>query len=131
MADRSGAKTGLIDLAGGRLFQRPTEVGKIRANSSEPIMAILERAGVCTLDCPDTCSLTVSVDEGRIIKVRGSHALRYTEGVICNKVARYGAHFVHGEGRVLWPLRRVGLRGSGQFERIGWDDALDEVHERV
>jgi anaerobic selenocysteine-containing dehydrogenase len=94
-------------------------------------MAILERAGVCTLDCPDTCSLTVSVDEGRIIKVRGSHALRYTEGVICNKVARYSADFVHGEGRLLWPLRRVGPRGSGQFERIGWDQALDEVHERV
>jgi anaerobic selenocysteine-containing dehydrogenase len=97
----------------------------------EPIMALLERAGVCTLDCPDTCSLTVTVDEGRIVKVRGSHALPYTEGVICNKVARYSAEFVHGEKRLLWPLRRVGPRGSGQFERIGWDEALDEVHERV
>jgi anaerobic selenocysteine-containing dehydrogenase len=94
-------------------------------------MAILDRAGVCTLDCPDTCSLTVTVDEGRIVKVRGSHALRYTEGVICNKVARHSAEFVHGEGRLPWPLRRVGPRGSGQFERIGWDEALDEVHERV
>jgi anaerobic selenocysteine-containing dehydrogenase len=94
-------------------------------------MAILERAGVCTLDCPDTCSLTVTVDDGRITKVRGSHALPYTEGVICNKVARHSAEFVHGEGRLLWPLRRVGPRGSGQFERIGWHEALDEVHERV
>jgi anaerobic selenocysteine-containing dehydrogenase len=43
-------------------------------------MALVERAGVCTLDCPDTCSLTVTVEEGRIVKVRGSHALPYTEG---------------------------------------------------
>jgi anaerobic selenocysteine-containing dehydrogenase len=94
-------------------------------------MAVLERASVCTLDCPDTCSLTVTVDAGRIVKVRGSDALPYTEGVICNKVARHSTDFVHGEGRLLWPLRRVGPRGSGRFERIGWDDALDEVHERV
>lgn len=94
-------------------------------------MVFLERVGVCTLDCPDTCSLTVTVDEGRIVKVRGSRALPYTEGVICNKVARYSADFVHGEKRLLWPLKRVGPRGSGHFERIGWDEALDEIHERV
>ena len=52
-------------------------------------MPILERASVCTLDCPDTCSLTVTVDDGRIVKVRGSDALPYTEGVICNKVAHH------------------------------------------
>lgn len=94
-------------------------------------MSVQERAGVCTLDCPDTCSLTVTVDEGRILKVRGSHALPYTAGVICDKVMRHSAEFVHGEGRLLWPLRRVGPRGSGQFERIGWDDALGEIHQRV
>jgi anaerobic selenocysteine-containing dehydrogenase len=98
---------------------------------AEPIMALLERAGVCTLDCPDTCSLTVTVDEGRIVRVRGSHAVPYTKGVICNKVARYSPEFVHGEGRLLWPLRRIGPRGSGRFERIGWGEALAEVHERV
>jgi anaerobic selenocysteine-containing dehydrogenase len=51
-------------------------------------MAIEERESVCTFDCPDTCSLTVSIDEGRIVKVRGSDAVPYTAGVICNKVAR-------------------------------------------
>ena len=51
-----------------------------------------ERAGVCTLDCPDTCSLTVTVDADRVVKVRGSDALPYTEGVICNKVARHRRH---------------------------------------
>lgn len=48
------------------------------SNVTEPMMALLERAGVCTLDCPDTCSLTVTVDDDRIVKVRGSHALPYT-----------------------------------------------------
>jgi anaerobic selenocysteine-containing dehydrogenase len=93
-------------------------------------MAIEERASVCTFDCPDTCSLTVSVDEGRIVKVRGSDAVPYTAGIICNKVARDMGEFVHGP-RLLHPLRRVGPKGSEQFERISWDTALDEIHERV
>ena len=62
-----------------------------------------ELASVCTLDCPDTCSLTVTVDEGRITKVRGSDALPYTGGVICNKVAHHTADFVHGAGRLHYP----------------------------
>ncbi len=94
-------------------------------------MAIEERASVCPFDCPDTCSLSVSVDEGRIVKVRGSHAAPYTAGVICNKVARDMGAFVHGPGRLRHPLRRIGAKGSGRFERISWDAALDEVHERV
>jgi anaerobic selenocysteine-containing dehydrogenase len=94
-------------------------------------MTLLERASVCTLDCPDTCSLTVTVDDGRIVKVRGSDALPYTESVICTKVAHHSGAFVHGAGRLLHPLRRTGPRGSGQFERIGWDEALDIIHARV
>jgi anaerobic selenocysteine-containing dehydrogenase len=94
-------------------------------------MAIDERASVCTFDCPDTCSLTVSVDEDRIVKVRGSDAVPYTAGVICNKVARDMGDFVHGPRRLLHPLRRVGRKGSEQFERISWDTALNEIDERV
>jgi anaerobic selenocysteine-containing dehydrogenase len=94
-------------------------------------MAIEERASVCTFDCPDTCSLSVSVDEGRIVKVRGSDAAPYTAGVICNKVARDMGDFVHGPQRLLHPLRRIGAKGSEQFERISWGTALDEIHERV
>lgn len=94
-------------------------------------MSIFERASVCTLDCPDTCSLTVTVDDGRLIKVRGSTALPYTDGVICNKVAHHSGEFVHGAGRLLYPLKRVGPRGAGQFERIGWGEALDTVRDRV
>ena len=94
-------------------------------------MTLLEQPSVCTLDCPDTCSLTVTVDDGRITKVRGSHALPYTEGVICNKVAHHTGEFVHGSGRLHYPLRRVGARGSDRFERITWEMALDTIHQRV
>src|SRR5437588_1535680 len=90
-----------------------------------------ERASVCTFDCPDACSLRVSVADGRIVKVRGSEAAPYTAGVICNKVAREMTAFVHGPGRLLHPLRRLGPKGSDQFERISWDAALDEIHKRV
>src|SRR3984893_2744661 len=94
-------------------------------------MTLEQQASVCTFDCPDTCSLTVDVDDGRIVKVRGSTALPYTASVICNKVARYTGDFVHGEQRLLYPLRRTGPKGSGQFERISWEAALDDIYERV
>jgi anaerobic selenocysteine-containing dehydrogenase len=94
-------------------------------------MALEERASVCTFDCPDTCSLSVGVDQGHIVRVRGSNAVPYTAGVICNKVARYTGDFVHGPQRLLHPLRRTGPKGSGEFARISWDAALDEIFERV
>ena len=94
-------------------------------------MAFEELASVCTFDCPDTCSLTVGVDDGHIVRVRGSDAAPYTDGVICNKVARYTGDFVHGEQRLLYPLRRIGPKGSGQFERVSWEGALDAIYERV
>jgi len=97
----------------------------------KPIVTMLKRAGVCTLDCPDTCSLAVTVDEGRITKVQGSTALPYTEGVICNKVAHHTGEFVHGSRRLLFPLKRTGPRGSGRFERISWAEGLDIVRRRV
>jgi anaerobic selenocysteine-containing dehydrogenase len=94
-------------------------------------MATTEHASTCTLDCPDTCSLTVTVEDGRIAKVRGSTALGYTAGVICNKVAHHTADFVHGSRRLLHPLRRTGPKGSGQFARITWNESLDEIHRRT
>jgi anaerobic selenocysteine-containing dehydrogenase len=94
-------------------------------------MAITEHPSVCTFDCPDACSLTVSVEDGRVVKVRGSDAVPYTAGVICNKVARDMSDFVHGPRRLLYPLRRTGPKGSGEFRRISWDAALDEIHQRV
>lgn len=84
---------------------------------------------VCPLDCPDCCSLSVEVEDSTVIAVKGSMANPYTDGVICNKVARYYPDFVHGERRLRYPMKRIGPRGSGEFERISWVEALDLVYE--
>jgi anaerobic selenocysteine-containing dehydrogenase len=89
-----------------------------------------EHASVCPLDCPDTCSLTVTVEDERIVSIRGSRANPYTAGVLCAKVPEAYPGFVHGEGRLTAPLRRVGAKGQGRFERVSWAQALDLVHER-
>jgi len=85
---------------------------------------------VCPMDCPDTCSLLVTVENDRITKVRGSHANPLTDGVICNKVARGYPEFVHGPNRLTTPLKRIGVKGEGTFEAISWDQALDTVVEK-
>lgn len=87
-----------------------------------------ERA-VCPHDCPSVCALDVElIDERRIGRIRGAEQ-PYTDGVVCAKVARY-AERVHHPARLTQPLRRVGDKGSGRFEPLGWDDALDLVAER-
>ena len=86
------------------------------------------RPSVCPLDCPDTCSLSATVAGDRLIAVHGSKANPYTDGVICNKVARSYPEFVHGPERLTQPLKRVGKRGDGRFEPISWDEGLDLVH---
>src|SRR4051812_37364484 len=103
----------------------------VGVSARSPLISLEEYPSVCTFDCPDTCSLTVTVDDGRITKVRGSDAMPFTAGVICTKVARDMTAFVHGPQRLLYPLRRVGVKGSGQFEQISWQAALDEIHHRV
>jgi anaerobic selenocysteine-containing dehydrogenase len=90
--------------------------------------ALTEAKSVCPLDCPDTCSLTVKTDGAKIVEVRGSSDNPYTAGVICNKVARSYPEFVHGSTRLRTPLRRIGAKGSGEFEAMSWEDALDAVH---
>ncbi|MEK9721945.1 MAG: molybdopterin-dependent oxidoreductase [Rhodospirillaceae bacterium] len=87
------------------------------------------KRSVCPLDCPDTCSLAVTVTGGTITEIKGRADNPYTAGVICNKVARSYPEFVHGANRLTHPLKRVGPRGSGEFERISWDEALDLVHD--
>ena len=90
----------------------------------------VERPSVCPLDCPDTCSLTVTVEDDRVVGIRGSHANPYTDGVLCAKVPQEYPAFVHGAGRLRTPLRRVGDRGEGRFEPITWSQALDLIHAR-
>ena len=84
----------------------------------------------CPHDCPSTCALEVElIDEHTIGRVHGAKDNDYTAGVICAKVARY-AERQHHKDRLLHPLRRKGAKGSGEFERISWDDALDLVAEK-
>ena len=82
---------------------------------------------VCPHDCTSTCALDVEVLDARTIgRVRGSQRNPYTAGVICEKVARY-AERVHHPDRLTHPLLRTGTKGSKQFKRIGWSEALDRV----
>ena len=93
--------------------------------------AKITHPSVCPLDCPDTCSLQVTVEGTEITRIRGSRANPFTAGVICEKVAKYYPAFVHGEHRLREPLRRVGEKGSGQFEPISWTDALALIAKRT
>jgi len=84
---------------------------------------------VCPHDCPSQCALEVErLDSKTIGKVRGASGNDFTDGVVCGKVARY-AERVHHPDRLMHPLKRVGPKGSGQFEQISWDEALDTVTE--
>ena len=89
-----------------------------------------EIVGACPHDCPDTCSLVTTVEAGRAVRVRGNPAHPPTDGVLCTKVSRYAERTHHPE-RILTPLRRVGAKGAGRFEPIGWDAALDEIATRL
>jgi len=82
---------------------------------------------VCPHDCPSTCAIEVEVlDADTIGRVRGARDNPYTAGVICEKVGRY-AERVHHPDRLLHPLKRKGARGSGKWQQVSWEDALDEV----
>ena len=84
---------------------------------------------VCPLDCPDTCSLSVTIEDGRVAAVDGSRRAPLTDGFICAKVRRYPER-IYSPLRVLYPQRRVGAKGDGRFERITWDDAIALIAER-
>ena len=86
--------------------------------------------GACPLDCPDTCSWVVTVEDGRAVRLQGDPAHPFTRGVLCNKVNGYVAYSQSPE-RIRYPMRRVGPKGGGGFERISWDAALDELAERL
>jgi anaerobic selenocysteine-containing dehydrogenase len=86
---------------------------------------------VYLLDCPDTCSLHVTVENDEIKKIRGSNANPYTDGVICDKVVKYYPDFVHGTQRLREPMRRTGERGGDSFESISWDEALSIITQKT
>ena len=84
---------------------------------------------VCPLDCPDTCSMTVTVEEGRAIDLRGDRDHPFTRGFLCQKMASY-LDRVYSPERITHPLRRVGPKGAGEFERISWVEAIATIAKR-
>lgn len=86
--------------------------------------------GACPHDCPDTCSMLTTVQGGIAIKVQGNPAHPHTGGALCTKVSRYAERTYHSE-RILQPLKRVGAKGSGQFEPVSWDAALTDIAARL
>lgn len=85
---------------------------------------------VCPHDCWDTCSMKVTVDEkGRAVKIRGNDEHPITRGFLCVKVNNYLDRVYHRD-RILYPMRRVGAKGEGKFERISWDEAIRVVTDR-
>jgi anaerobic selenocysteine-containing dehydrogenase len=85
---------------------------------------------VCPHDCPDTCAMLVTVEDGVATAVKGDPDHPTTAGVLCTKVARYTERTYHAE-RLLHPLRRIGNKGEGKFERISWDEALRTIAARL
>ncbi|HEX8177654.1 MAG TPA: molybdopterin oxidoreductase family protein [Pyrinomonadaceae bacterium] len=83
----------------------------------------------CPHDCPDTCAMLVTVEDGRAVKVAGDPEHPFTRGFLCTKVANYHER-THSDGRVKTCLRRTGKKGEGKFEAISWDEALDEIAAR-
>ena len=86
--------------------------------------------GACPLDCPDTCSWIVTVEDGTPTALRGDPDHPYTRGWLCNKVADYLA-YTRSPDRILYPMRRCGPKGSGELVRISWDEALDVIATRL
>jgi len=85
-----------------------------------------EVRGACALDCPDTCSWIVTAKGGEPVALRGDPAHPFTRGSLCNKVADY-LSYARASERLLYPMRRVGPKGSGEFTRISWDEALERI----
>lgn len=84
----------------------------------------------CTMDCPDSCALEVTVTDGRIAQIRGSHDHPTTNGFICDKVGRFDRRVYHRD-RLLTPLIRKGPKGSGEFHPVSWPEALHMIGDTL
>lgn len=85
---------------------------------------------VCAIDCPDACSLHITVEDGRVTKLSGNPDHPITKGFACVKMSRYPERQEQAD-RLLYPQRRVGKKGEGKFERISWDEALDGIAQQT
>jgi anaerobic selenocysteine-containing dehydrogenase len=99
--------------------------------ATEPVLrgpaTIVETA--CPLDCPDACTLAVTVRHGKVIALNGSHKNPVTNGYICAKVRKFDQR-VYGPDRLLYPAVRKGRKGEGRFKRTSWEEALELVADR-
>jgi anaerobic selenocysteine-containing dehydrogenase len=110
-------------------FAAPTLVAAPSGDGSrDPAVRIVR--GACPHDCPDTCAMLVHVRDGVALRVTGNPDHPPTAGALCTKVARYVERTYHPD-RLLHPLKRVGPKGTGRFERISWDEALDTIATRL
>ena len=98
--------------------------------SPEPTVARHTVRGACPHDCPDTCALLTTVENGVAVRVQGNPAHAQTGGVLCAKVSKYPERTYH-QDRILTPLKRSGPKGSGQFAQVGWDEALTDIAARL
>ncbi|HUJ15257.1 MAG TPA: molybdopterin-dependent oxidoreductase, partial [Thermoanaerobaculia bacterium] len=85
---------------------------------------------VCPHDCPDTCSMVVTVENGRATKIAGDKEHPFTQGFLCTKVAKYLERTYHSD-RLLYPQIRVGKKGEGNFRRASWDEAIAMIASRL
>ena len=91
---------------------------------------VLSIRGACPHDCPDTCGLVTTVENGVATRVQGNPDHPHTDGVLCAKVSKYTERTYHPE-RILTPLKRSGAKGSGQFTPVTWDEALSDIAQRL
>src|SRR5436190_17104313 len=84
----------------------------------------------CPHDCPDTCAMLVTVEEGKATKIQGDPQAPFTEGTLCTKVSHY-LERTYSPDRLQYPMKRVGRKGEGKFRRISWDEALDEIAAKL
>jgi anaerobic selenocysteine-containing dehydrogenase len=84
----------------------------------------------CPHDCPDTCAMLVTVEDGVATRIRGDPSMPFTDGTLCTKVAHY-LERTYSPDRLRFPLKRTGKKGKGQFKRISWDEALEEIAGRL
>lgn len=85
---------------------------------------------LCPLDCPDSCGLIATVRDGKVVALRGDKEHPYTNGFTCRKIRRYPER-LYSKHRVMYPQLRTGPKGSGEFKRIGWNEALDICADRL
>ena len=85
---------------------------------------------VCPHDCPDTCAMLVTVEDGRAVRMAGDPDHSFTQGFLCTKVAKYIERTYH-DGRLAYPQIRIGAKGEGKFRRASWDDALSLIAARL